>query len=122
MAYAVYTTESLDKEIEKLSNSDRETITKLIVKLKDNPHVGNPIRYKFFREKRVKEKRLYFLVYDDLSAVLVVAFGGKKAQQETIDEIVKSLPEFKSYVKKLDFLSIQKSKTKLKDFLIFKIY
>jgi mRNA-degrading endonuclease RelE of RelBE toxin-antitoxin system len=101
MVYAVYTTESLDKELEKLSNSDRETITKLMVKLKDNPYVGDPIRYKFFREKRVKEKRLYFLVYDDLSAVLVVAFGGKKAQQETIDEIAKSLPEFKAYMQNL---------------------
>lgn len=31
----------------------------------------------------------------------MVAVGGKKAQQETIDEIVKFLPEFKVYMKKL---------------------
>ena len=101
MAYAVYTTESLDKELEKLSNSDREIIQKILLKLKDNPYVGDPLRYRFIREKRVEEKRLYFLVYDDLSAVLVVAFGGKKAQQETIDEIIKCLPEYKQYMKNL---------------------
>jgi hypothetical protein len=55
----------------------------------------------FFREKRVREKRLYFLIYDSLSAVLVVAFGGKKAQKETIEEIIKYLPAYKFYVEKL---------------------
>jgi len=59
------------------------------------------IRYRFFREKRIREKRLYFLVYEDLKAVLVVAFGGKKAQEETIDEIIKLLPEFEIYLKNL---------------------
>ena len=38
---------------------------------------------------------------DDLNAVLVVAFGGKKAQKETIDEIVSCLPEFRTYLKKV---------------------
>jgi len=31
----------------------------------------------------------------------VVAFGGKKAQEETIDEIIKLLPEFEIYLKNL---------------------
>jgi len=98
MAYAVYTTDNFRKEIEKLSNSDKEIIQKIFLQLKENPYVGDQIRYRFFREKRVREKRIYYLVYDDLSAVLVVAFGGKKAQQETIDEIVKCFPEFKQYL------------------------
>ena len=55
----------------------------------------------------MREKRIYFLVYDDLSAVLVVAFGGQKAQEETIDEIIKCLPEFKTYLKNL----LEKDKT-----------
>ena len=101
MAYAVYTTESFEKEIEKLSNSDRAIIKKIFIQLKDNPYVGTQIRYKFFREKRIREKRIYYLVYDDLSVVLVVASGGKKAQQETIDEIVKLFPEFKQYTQSL---------------------
>jgi len=101
MAYAVYTTESFDKEAEKLSSSDKEIIRKIFLQLKDNPYVGDQIRYRFFREKRAREKRIYYLVYDDLNAVLVVAFGGKKAQHETIDEIAKMLPEFKNYLKNL---------------------
>jgi hypothetical protein len=60
--------------------------------------VGDQIRYKFFREKRIREKRIYYLVYDDLSAVLIVAFGSKKAQQETIEEIIKDFAQFREYI------------------------
>ena len=101
MAYAVYTTNSFDKEIESLSESDKQRIQKIFLQLKVNPYVGDQVQYRFFREKRMNEKRIYYLVYDDLSAVLVVAFGGKKAQQETIDNILKLLPEFKIYLQKL---------------------
>jgi len=101
MAYAVYITESFEKEVNKLPDSDKEVIKKIFLQLKENPYVGDAIRYKFFREKRIREKRIYYLIYDELSAVLVVAFGNKKAQRETIDEIIKLLPEFKVYIKKL---------------------
>ena len=101
MTYAVYTTGRFEKEIEKLSELDKEIISKIIIKLKDNPYVGDSIRYNFFREKRIREKRFYFLVYDDLSAILVVAFSGKKAQQDTIDEIISLLPEYKKYIEQL---------------------
>lgn len=98
MAYSVYTTESFDKEIEKVSPDYKLAIDKIFQQFKQNPYVGDQIRFRFFREKRIKEKRIYYLIYDDLKAVLVVAFGGKKAQQETIDEIIKLLPEFRKYM------------------------
>jgi len=101
MAYAVYATESFEKEIEQLSNSDKEIIKKMFLQLKENPYVGDQIRYKFFREKRLREKRIYFLIYDELSAVLIVAFGGKKSQQETIDKIIELFPYFKEYITSL---------------------
>ena len=101
MAYAVYTTESFEKEIKKLPDPDKKMIQKIFLQLKENPYVGDQIRYRFFREKRIREKRIYYLIYEDLSAVLVAAFGGKKAQQETIDRIIELLPEFKIYLEKL---------------------
>ena len=101
MVYAVYTTESFEKEIKKLPDSDKSIIQNIFLQLKENPYVGDQIRYRFFREKRIREKRVYYLVYDDLSAVLVVAFGGKKAQQETIDRIIALLPEYRIYLQKL---------------------
>ena len=101
MAYAVYTLNRFNREMNKLSNSDKEIVHKIFLQLKEDPYVGDQIRYRFFREKRIREKRIYYLVYDDLNAVLVVAFGGKKAQKETIDEIIKVFPEYKEYMKKI---------------------
>jgi mRNA-degrading endonuclease RelE of RelBE toxin-antitoxin system len=101
MVYAVYGTETFEKEFEKLGKDYRNSIKKIFLQLKENPYVGDSIRYKFFREKRIKEKRIYYIVYEEFLSVLIVAVGGKKAQQSTIDEIIKLLPEFKIYMKEL---------------------
>lgn len=76
MAYAVYTTESFDKEAEKLKVG-LDIVQKMFLKIRDNPYNSDQLRYRNLREKRIKEKRVYFLVYDDLRAVLIVAIGGK---------------------------------------------
>lgn len=101
MVYAVYTLNVFDKNMEKLSYSDKEIINKWSLQLKENPYTGDQVRYRFFREKRLREKRIYYLVYDDISIVLIVAISGKKAQQETIDEIVKYFKEYRDYAEKL---------------------
>jgi len=101
MSYKVYMTETFKKEFNKLSTSEKETIEKIFLQLKENPFVGDAIKYKFFREKRLKEKRLYYLIYENFAIVLIVASGGKKTQQETIDKIISLLPEFKKYTEKI---------------------
>lgn len=95
MIYAVYTTKSFDREISKLPQSDSERIQKIFLQLKENPYVGDQLQYRHLREKRIKEKRVYYLVYDDLQAVLVVAISGKKDQQATINHIIKNFDEYK---------------------------
>jgi len=49
----------------------------------------------FLREKRIREKRIYYLVYEDLKLVLLVATSGKKDQQATIGHIKDNLDQFK---------------------------
>ena len=101
MTYKVYMTETFKKEFDKLSTSEREAIGKIFLQLKENPFVGDAIKYKFFREKRIKEKRLYYLIYENFAIVLVVASKGKKVQQETINKTISLLPEFKKYIEKI---------------------
>jgi len=101
MTYAIYALNVFDKEMNKLSESNRKIVQKIFLQLKKNPYVGASIRYKFFREKRIKGKRIYYLVYDDLKIILMVAIGGKKSQDETIDEIVKYFKEYRNYAEKL---------------------
>lgn len=100
MTYAVYTTESFDKEVAKLSKGDQEIIENMFRKIKENPYSSDQLRYKNLREKRIREKRVYFLVYDDLQAVLIVALGGKKDQQATIDHIIYYFDEYREYLER----------------------
>ncbi len=101
MVYAVYTTESFDKEVAKLSQSDQEIIQKMFLKIKDNPYTSDQLRYRHLREKRIKEKRVYFLAYDDSQAALLVAISGKKDQQATINHIVSYFGEYRAYLERL---------------------
>ncbi len=98
-SYDVYTTDDFDFEYYSLEKSEQERIDKLFIKLKDNPYVGDPLKYKYFREKRINGKRVYFLIFDDLNAVLFVAFSDKKTQQETIDAVIDKIDQFKNYLK-----------------------
>ncbi len=101
MAYAVYTTESFDKEVEKLQKCDQEIIQKIFLKIRDNPYASDQLKYKNLREKRIREKRVYFLVYDNLQSVLFVAISGKKDQQVTINHIINYFDEYRIYLEKL---------------------
>ena len=101
MVYAIYTTTSFDKETGKLTKEEQERIGKIFLQLKENPYVGDQLQYRHLREKRIKEKRIYYLVYDDLQAVLVVAVSGKKNQQATINHIIDNFDEYKYYLERL---------------------
>ena len=52
MTYSVYGTESFEKEMDKLLGLDKQIINKIFLQLKENPYVGDPIRYKFFRLRK----------------------------------------------------------------------
>ena len=101
MTYAVYALNVFDKEMNKLPEFERSIIQKIFLQLKENPYVGQQMRYRFFREKRIREKRIYYLVYDNLKIVLMVAIGGKKFQEETIDKIVIYFEEYRRYAERL---------------------
>ena len=102
MAYAVYTLPSLyQKIIVKLSKTEREEIQRIILQLTENPFVGDQLQIKVLREKRLREKRFYYLVFEDLQAVLIVAIGNKKTQQETIDSILLRINEYRKYLLEL---------------------
>ena len=76
--YIVIGTNTYLKEIIKWSKSEREVIQKIPKQLAENPLAGKPLSYRFLREKCIKEKRVYYLIYEDLNLVLIVATSGKK--------------------------------------------
>jgi len=44
--------------------------------------------------------RVYFLIYEDLDAILLVTIRDKKAQQDVIDEIKQNLDKYYELIKK----------------------
>lgn len=98
--YKVYRTETFDRQVRKLSKEEQRQVERIEHQLKINPSVGKPLDYSFFREKRIREKRIYYLIYTDLVVVLLVGLSDKKTQQATINEIKNKLPEYYEVVKK----------------------
>ncbi|MCH7568604.1 MAG: hypothetical protein IIA87_04240 [Nanoarchaeota archaeon] len=93
--FRVIGTDTYLGEISKWDKSEREAAEKIPKKLAVNPMIGAPLGYPFLRERRVREKRVYYLIYEDLNLVLLVATSGKKDQQPTIDHIKGHLDEFR---------------------------
>ncbi|MBI5390006.1 hypothetical protein HZB02_00780 [Candidatus Woesearchaeota archaeon] len=58
--------------------------------------MGKPLGYPFLREKKISGRRVYYLIYDDIRLVLLVATSEKKDQQATIDHLKQHLKEFRT--------------------------
>jgi len=98
MIYEVYTTGRFDKEMRKVSGKENQRIENFYKQLKENPYVGDQLQIKVLREKRLNGKRVYYLIFDDLNSVLMVALSDKKAQQKVIDFIIKNINTFRETV------------------------
>jgi len=99
--FNVIGTETYLQEIARWPKEYQEMAQNLPKQLADNPFVGDYLSYPFLREKRINEKRIYYLIYKDLNLVLLIAVSGKKDQQATINHIKRNLDEFKVYAEKI---------------------
>ena len=96
----VLSTKEFDTWEKLLPKDYQEQIKGFIKELKQNYNTDKPLSYPFFREKKMEKYRVYFLVYEDLDAVLLVTISDKKAQQDTIDNIKIQLDYYKELIKK----------------------
>ena len=100
--FKVIGTDTYLKEIDKWPGAYKEiALNKMPKQLANNPFRGDPLGYAFLREKRIKEKRIYYLIYEDLSLVLLVAVSGKKDQQVTINYIKHKLEEYRKIAEEI---------------------
>ena len=93
-------TELFEKNFSKLIPSNiQEAFKKQIRKLlSENPYAGKPLGYKFFREKRIKKWRIYYLIYENNLVLFFINISDKKLQQSTIDKIKSDLSLLKEYI------------------------
>lgn len=79
----------------------QDDVNKKIRKLRENPYVGKPLSYKYFRELKIGKFRVYYVIFEEEIVVLMVTVSEKKDQQKTIDAIKNSLPYLKNIIKNL---------------------
>lgn len=97
--FRVFTTKEFDKKFENLDESEKKNVRKILNKLeKQGGSVGKPLKVSYFREKKFKGKRLYFLVYKEFAIILAIAISDKKAQQETINKILSRIDYYKKII------------------------
>ena len=99
--YVVIWTDTYLDELKRWPKADREIAEKIPKHLAENPHIGKPLGYPYLREKKIGGRRIYYLIYDDLKLVLLVAVSDKKNQQAAIDHIKGNLHEFKIIAEKI---------------------
>src|SRR3989344_8397113 len=99
--YKVFRSVSFQKEIAKYDKKIQERIDKIEDKLMHNSKYGNPLGTEWFRESRFENYRIYYLVYEDLNAIDIIAISGKKDQQKTINTIKLFLEFFRDEIEKL---------------------
>lgn len=99
--YKVFRSVGFQEEIVKYDKNIQNRVDKIEDKLMFNSEYGNPLGTKWFRESRFENYRIYYLVYDDLQAIYIVAISGKKDQQKTINTIRLFLEFFRGEIQKL---------------------
>ncbi len=93
-SYRIVTTRHCDRDLSRIDASLRRQATRIINSLKTQPLQGKPLGHRYLREKRLKNYRLYYLVYPELGAVLVMRITTKKAQQTTIDGLRQEMKRY----------------------------
>lgn len=100
--FKVYRTQEFERLVNKLlTKEERARIDKIEDEIAEKGYTGKPLSFEFLREKKISDKRAYFIVYGEFQAVLMVSLSDKKSQQETIDKIKEYLPEFKRLMSEL---------------------
>ena len=84
-----------------LDETEKAWIMKIVSQLEVNPFAGKPLGFRWFREKKFKGKRLYYLIYEKIGKVLLVAFGGKKEQRKLTSHILGNLDRYRAVAEAL---------------------
>lgn len=102
--FQVFFLPKIEKEIKKqLNQKEILELKKLVLgDLKEKgDRIGDQLTYPFLREKKIGNKRIYYLVYREIAIILLVAISNKKTQKDTFKEIKNYLPEYREYAYRL---------------------
>ena len=100
MNYSTYATDTFKEIYASLDKSEQNWIDKTKKKLAENP-TGKILQFSWFREKKFLNKRLFFIIDDELKKILFVSFASKREQQDVINFVVNNRQELLNYLKNI---------------------
>ncbi|MFH0970127.1 MAG: hypothetical protein V1776_01555 [Candidatus Diapherotrites archaeon] len=101
MPFIIFRTPLFKEQFDRLSEYEKERVRRFILQIHmRGDSTGKPLRYRFFLEKKFDGRRMYFLVYQEWSAVLMVAIGNKKTQDKDILATLEQLPVYREFIRK----------------------
>ena len=100
MTYSTYATDTFKEIYASLDKSEQNWIDKTKKKLAENP-TGKILQFSWFREKKFLNKRLFFIIDDELKKILFVSFASKREQQDVINFVVNNRQELLNYLKNI---------------------
>ena len=84
----VLETKTFSKLYDAAEKREKEWIESMKNQLAISLRVGRPLRFDWFREKKLGNNRLFYLINERTQKTVLVAFGTKKEQQKIIDHII----------------------------------
>ncbi|MBS3123781.1 hypothetical protein J4437_04040 [Candidatus Woesearchaeota archaeon] len=84
----IYETEEFSRVCGSLEKFEQDWIEKIKDQLVENLNVGKPLRFDWFREKKLGSKRLFYLINVSSKKAILIAYGTKKEQQSIINHII----------------------------------
>lgn len=86
----VFELEVFAKHCLRLEKDEVEWIGRIKDQIKSNLLVGKPLRFSWFREKKLCNMRLFYVINEKTQKALLIAFESKKDQQKVIDNLLKN--------------------------------
>src|SRR3989338_5461517 len=100
MPWRIIVTEEYERRFARLDTSIQRQVEKELRQLEVNPYVGKSLGYKFFREKKILNHRVYYIIYEELVVVFVVSLSDKKGQHKAISAIKTLIPFYREEIMK----------------------
>ena len=98
--YRVFRSDWFKKKVIKLDASERARVENMEQKLMSHPHEGKPLGCDYIREKKIGDKRMLFLVYDEYRIIFLVTISTKKTQQAEITIVKANLDAYRDVVER----------------------
>lgn len=95
----VLETEPFREVFESCDQREKDWIERMEDQLASNLTVGKPLGFPWFREKKLGNKRLFYVINEKTKKALLIAFGSKKEQEQIINHVLENMETYLHFLR-----------------------